>query len=136
MELSNVELEEGKRGLPEKARHGARDAAQNWELDYTEMMTEVRFRQDSLSVLVFYHEQKNIRVVGHGGDFTVLGPGKSLDWLRGVFQQRMEVKLIGRIERGKPGAVRISSRIATVTENGLEYEADETRRDFDEGRGR
>ncbi len=31
----------------------------------------------------------------------------------------------GRLERGRLGAVRILSRIATVTENGLEYEADQ-----------
>ena len=35
------------------------------------------------------------------------------------------MKLKGRLERGKPGAVRILSRIVTVTENGLEYEADQ-----------
>jgi hypothetical protein len=35
----------------------------------------------------------------------------------------MEVKFKGRLERGKPGAVRILNRIVTVTENGLEYEA-------------
>ena len=37
----------------------------------------------------------------------------------------MEVKFKGRLERGKPGAVRILNRIVTVTENGLEYEADQ-----------
>ena len=37
----------------------------------------------------------------------------------------MEVKFKGRLERGKPGAVRILIRIVTVTENGLEYEADQ-----------
>ncbi len=49
---------------------------------------------------MFYHEQKNVRVVVHGDDFTVLGPSKSLDWFRGVAQQRMEVKFKGRLERG------------------------------------
>ena len=37
----------------------------------------------------------------------------------------MEVKFKGRLERGKPGAVRILNRVVTVTENGLEYEADQ-----------
>ncbi len=105
---------------------GARDAAQTWELEYTEMTTVAGFRQGSLSACVFYHEQKNVRVVVvRGGDFTLLGPSKSLDWFRGVGQQRLEVNLKGRLERGKPGAVRISNRIATVTENGLDYEAEQ-----------
>ncbi len=93
-----------------KATYGTRDAAQNWELEYTEMMTEAGFRQGSFSACVFYHEQKNVRVVARGGDFTALGPSKSLDWFSGVVQQRMEVKFKGRLERGEPGAVRILNR--------------------------
>ncbi len=89
------------------------------------MMLEAGFRQGSYSACVFYREQKNVRVVVHGEDFTVLGPSKSLAWFRGVAQQRMEVKFNGRLERGKPGAARILNRIVTVTENGLEYEADQ-----------
>ncbi len=102
--------------------YGTRDAA------YTEMMQEVGFRQGSYSACVFYHEQKNVRVVVHGDDFTALGPSKSLDWLRGVVKQRMEVKLKGRLERGTPGAVRIPNRIVTVTENGLARRIRGTRR--------
>ena len=105
--------------------YGTRDAAQNWELEYTEMMTEAGFRQGAYSACVFYHEEKNVRVVVHGDDFTVLGPSKGLDWFRGVVQQRMEMKFKNRLERGKPGALRILNRIVTVTENGLEYEADQ-----------
>ncbi len=37
----------------------------------------------------------------------------------------MEVKFEARLERGRPGAARILSRIATVTSGGLEYEADQ-----------
>ncbi len=37
----------------------------------------------------------------------------------------MEVKFKGSLERGKPGAARILTGIVTVTENGLEYEADQ-----------
>ncbi len=106
-----------------KAAYGTREAAQSWELDYTEMMTEAGFRQGSLSTRIYRHEQNNIRAVVHGEDFTALGPRKSLDWFRGVVQQRMEAKFKGLLERGRPGKVRILNRIATVTENGLEHEA-------------
>ena len=37
----------------------------------------------------------------------------------------MEVKFQARLERGKPGAVRILNRIITVTDKGLQYEADQ-----------
>ncbi len=69
--------------------------------------------------------RKIIRVVVHGDDFTALGSKSSLDWLREVIQHRMEVKFKGRLERRRPGAVRILSRIVTVASGGLEYEADE-----------
>ncbi len=44
-----------------RAVYGARDAPQNWELEYTEMMTEAGFKQDSYSACVSYHEEKNVR---------------------------------------------------------------------------
>ena len=54
----------------------------------------------------------------------MLGPNKSLGWLRGVAQQHVEVKFKGRLERGKSGAVRILNRIAAVTDQGLEHKVD------------
>ncbi len=79
VELSKEDFEKGKCGLLKKAMYGTRDAAQNWEFEYTEMMTEAGFKQGSYSKCVFYHEQKNIREVVHGEDFTALGPCNSLD---------------------------------------------------------
>ncbi len=87
-------------------------------------MVDAGFRQGSYSACAFYHEQKNILVV-HRDDFTVFGASKSLDWFRGVARQRMEVKFKIRLERNKPGSVRIFNRIATVMDQGLEYEADQ-----------
>jgi hypothetical protein len=81
--LSNEDSEEGKRGSLKKAMQGTSDAVQNWELKHTETMTEAGFRKGSLSARVIYHEQKKVKVVAHGDDFTVLGPSKSLDWVRG-----------------------------------------------------
>ncbi len=48
-----------------------------------------------------------------------------MGWLRGVAQERMEMKFQSRLERGKPGAVRILNRTVTAMENGLETEADQ-----------
>ncbi len=91
MELSNEDFEKGKPGALKKATYGTRDAAQNLDLEYTEMMTEAVLRQGSLSACLFYHEQKNLGAVVRGGDCTARGPCKSLDWFRGVAQQRAEV---------------------------------------------
>ena len=53
--------------------------------------------------------------------------GRAKAWIvfAEVVQQRTEVKFKGRLERGKPGAVGILNKIVTVTESGLEYEADQ-----------
>ncbi len=130
MELSNEDYEEGKRGSLKQATHGTRDAVQNWELEHTEMMTEADPRQGSFSACVFYREQKNVRVVVHGDDITALGPCESLDWARGVVQ--LEVKFKGRLDRGKPGAVRILNRIVAVTERAGVRGGPEGCRDSDE----
>ena len=63
---------------------------------------------------MLYREKKNIRAVVHGDDFTALGSRAVLDWFREVTQRRTEVKFKARLERIKPGAVRIVSRVATV----------------------
>ncbi len=75
-----------------EAAHGTRDVAQNWEVEYTEMMTEAGFRQGSFNACVFYSEQKRVSVVVHGDDFAVIGPSKSFYWLRDVAQQRIELR--------------------------------------------
>ncbi len=84
VELSNEESEEGTSGLLKKAMYGTRDAAQDWDSEYADMMAEAGFRQGSFSACVSYLDQKSVRVAARGDDFSVLGPGKSLDWFRGV----------------------------------------------------
>ncbi len=48
------------------------------------MMTEAGFIQGAYIACVFYHDQKNLRVVVRGDDFTVSGGSKGLDWFTGV----------------------------------------------------
>ncbi len=65
--------EEGMCGMLEKSMYGTRDAAQNWEYEYTDMMKEAKLEQGKQSACVFYHPEKDVRVVVHGDDFTELG---------------------------------------------------------------
>ena len=105
--------------------YGARDAAQSWELGYIKMLVEPGFAQGSCSACVFYHSEKNMRAVARGDDFTVFGSRAELDWFREVIQRRMEVKFKSRLQRRRPGTVRILNRIVTAANGGLEYEADQ-----------
>ncbi len=80
--------EEGKCGKLDKAMNGTRGAAQNWGMDYTEMMVGARFKQGAYSACVVYHEERNIRAVVHGDDFKIWGKNKALDWFRKVVERR------------------------------------------------
>ncbi len=74
---------------------------------------------------MFYHKENDILVVVHGDDFRVLGSRVGLNLFREVIQRRTEVKFKGRLERRRPGAVRILSRIVAVVSGGLKYEVDQ-----------
>ncbi len=99
MDLPEEDGGDGARGLLRDALYGTRDAAQNWQNEYTEMLAEAGFRQGVSSARVFYNEQQNARIVAHGDDFTVLGPTEGLDWFRRATQNLMEVKFKARLER-------------------------------------
>ncbi len=105
-----------------KVMYGTRDAAKNWEVAYTEMMKEAKVKQGACSACVFYHEERNVRAVVHGGDVTVLGRSSDSDWLRKAFEKKMEVKCKERLVRGREGAVRVLNRVVSSTKDGIEYE--------------
>ena len=65
--------EEGMCGLLIKSLPGTRDAAQNWEYEYSGFMEECEFIRGGASPCVFYNCKRQLRVVVHGDDFTILG---------------------------------------------------------------
>ena len=67
-----------------KSMYGARDAAQNWEFAYSDWLVSIGFEIGRSVSCMFWHPTKNIRVVVHGDDFTVLGTPDQLDWFRKV----------------------------------------------------
>ena len=110
-----------------KALYGTRDAAQNWEHAYIEFLETVGFRVGTASPCVFFHEDRGIRLVVHGDDFTVLGSGTELDWFREKIKNRFEGKFRGRLgpANGDDKSIRILNRVVTWTSEGIEYEADQ-----------
>ena len=93
--------------------YGTRDAAQNWETAYAEFMESIGFRRGRTSSCVFWHEQRELRVVIHGDDFTILGWEKELDWFRTKVESRFECKHRGRIGPGDQDSksIRILNRV-------------------------
>ena len=55
-----------------KALYGTRDAAQNWEYAYIAFLEKVGFNRGKSPPCIFWHKQRNVRIVVHGDDFTVL----------------------------------------------------------------
>ena len=73
VKLLEEDHEEGKCGRLIKAMYGTRDAAQNWECEYVEIMEGIGFRRGQSTPCVFWHKEKGIWAVIHGDDFTLLG---------------------------------------------------------------
>ena len=118
---------EGNCGRLKKAMYGTRDAAQNWEYAYVSIMEKVGFARGAASPCVFYMKDRNLRVVVHGDDFTVLGYEEDLDWFRRAISEEYEVKFRGRIGPGSEDdrAIRILNRIVEWGPEGVWYEADQ-----------
>ena len=74
-----------------------------------------------------FHKGRNVRVVIHGDDFTVLGSEVELDWFRECIQDKFEVKFRARLgpEPTDDKSVRLLNRVITWTADGIHYEADQ-----------
>ncbi len=78
-------------GKLEKAMYGTRDAAQNWEKGYESAFTKIGFNQGKSSPCLFYHPEQDLRVVVHGGDFTIMGVDPALNWITEELQKVYEL---------------------------------------------
>ena len=90
-------------------------------------MRSIGFETGKATPCIFTLPSKDIRVVVHGDDFTVLGYVKDLNWFRQQISDRFTVKSRGRIgpEKEDLKAIRILNRILEWTDEGLVYEADQ-----------
>ena len=92
-----------------------------------EVMELLGFKAGRISPCTFWHQQRSIRVVVHGDDFTVLAQEEQLDWFRREISRKFEVKFRGRIgpDIGDEKSIRILNRVVTWTTKGINYEADQ-----------
>jgi len=73
IELRPGDEQEGMCGKLNYTLYGTRDAAHNWEREYTNTLVDISFQVGKSTTCVFRHEQRNIDIVVHGDDFTTLG---------------------------------------------------------------
>jgi hypothetical protein len=110
-----------------KAMYGTRDAAQNWEVTYVKFMNDIGFVSGKATPCVFFHEERELRAVVHGDDFTMLGRESELSWFREMISQSFEVKFRGRLGpcHDDQKSMRILNRVVEWSDAGISYEADQ-----------
>ena len=84
--LPPEDYKEGMCGRLLKSLYGTRDAARNWEEEYSTYLQSIGFLRGVSSPSVFYHPTREVRVVVHGDDFTFLGWRGQLLWARGEME--------------------------------------------------
>ena len=101
--------------------YGTRDAAQNWDHAYTDFLESVGLISGTATPCVFYNPERDIYVVVHGDDFTVLAAENHLNWCREQIAKRFEVKFRGRlgIEPKDDKSIRVLNRVIEWTVNGI-----------------
>ena len=91
VELPTEISEPGTCGRLFKSLYGTRGAAQNWEVEYSRFMESIGFVRGTSTPCAFYNQEKELRAVVHGDDFTVLGWGRQLDSLRDEIGSEYEI---------------------------------------------
>ena len=127
VQLPDEDYEEGQCGRLEVSMYGTRDAAANWEAEYTGMLMAEGFAPGLATPCAFYNVEHDVRCVVHGDDFTFLGTDSSLDWIQTRIQEHYEVKIRGRLgpHPKDDKVIRILNRIVEWTQDGVCYECDQ-----------
>ena len=113
-------------GILNYSMYGTRDAAQNWQIEFTSTLLQMGFNQGKSSPCVFHHRQRNLRTFVHGDDYVTAGDKRDLRWMEDELGKRYEIKttVIGG-EEGDERRVRVLNRLITwVPGTGVQYEAD------------
>ena len=109
-----------------RCMYGTKSAATRWEDTYTRALGRLGFAQGRASPCCFAHKSRDLKVVVHGDDFTVLGRDEDLDYFQHGIRGEFDVKVRGRLGSGKNDdkCMRILNRIVRWTDAGLRIEAD------------
>ncbi len=113
IKLPEGDEEEGMCGILHKSLEGTRDAAQNWEHTYNKFLMDIGFERGKATPCVFTLNSKDLRIVVHGDDFTVLVYTKDLDCFRQQIGDQFTVKFRGCVgpQQADLKSIRILNRI-------------------------
>ncbi|CAK0813925.1 unnamed protein product [Prorocentrum cordatum] len=91
-EESRKEYGEDKCGLLLKSWYGTQDASKIWQGDYTELLEEHGYKAGVSCPAVFYKEEDETRLLGHGDDFAVLAQQQDIDSFEATLGKKYEFK--------------------------------------------
>ena len=113
-------------GRLKKALYGTRDAAHAWEQEYTQTLNNIGFHTGESSTCIFYHDTRQLELVVHGDDFTIIGQHKNLQWFAEQLRNKYIVKVRGVLgpDMNDMKEISILNRIVRWTSEGFEIEAD------------
>ena len=106
--------------------YGTRDAAYNWEQEYSDFLMLLGFVRGKSVTCSFHHASRDMCLVVHGDDFTTLGYDKDLDWLETEMQKKFEIKntRIGPA-RNDEKSLKLLNGIVEWTPQGISIEGDQ-----------
>ena len=98
----------------------------SWEKEYTKTMEEAGFVTGLATVCIFFHKEKNIRVVEHIDDFIIEGAEYDLRWVEATLRKKYIVKVRAILgpERTDDKVADILNRVVEWKDEELWYEAD------------
>ena len=106
--------------------YGCRDAAFNWENEYSPYLEEIGFVRGGNFPAVYYHPLKLLELSVHGDDFSALGEEDDLRWLEAKMREKYELKVRGLLgfDPSDDKSIRVLNRIISIVGDGVEWEAD------------
>ena len=123
--------DENKVGRLRLSLYGTRDAAQNWQREYTRFLISLGFRRGRASPCNFWHEARDITLTCHGDDFFIVASDEELEWIITQLKRKYEIKsqkLGPRKEDLKE--IRFLNRTVRWKREGIEYEPDQRHSDL------
>ena len=117
--------EEGKCANLEYSLYGTRVAAINWHDEYSQQSVSNGFIQGASSLRAFYHPQRRIWTIVHGGDYVSVAQESDLQWLEQRLKDKYQIKTnwLGP-KQNHQQEIRVFNRIISWNQHGIGYEAD------------
>jgi hypothetical protein len=112
--------------LLEKTMYGTRDAPQIWQEVVAEVMGRLRFKASLHHPSIYYHAERDIRVIAHVDDFLRAGDEVQMDWL----YQQLSLEYDLKIQKvsGDPKHDQVAkflNRTIKITDEGIQVQGDD-----------